>query len=94
MSATEMSAQQVPIRLVFLLHRLEDPHLYDDLIRFAKGTKRVNRLRMLAHDGSAVEAGRGTTPSPPAAGQDGAGGLPVDTNDLFPHAKGQRGAKG
>ena len=40
-----------PIRLVFVLEREENPRLYDDLIRFKKGTKRINRLRTLAQEG-------------------------------------------
>lgn len=40
-----------PIRLLFELTRDDNPRLYDDLIRFNKGTKRVNRLRFLAHEG-------------------------------------------
>jgi hypothetical protein len=32
-------------------HRADDPQLYDDLIRFKKGTKRINRLRLLAREG-------------------------------------------
>lgn len=39
------------IRLVFELERDDNPRLYDDLIRFKKGTKRVNRLRTLAQEG-------------------------------------------
>ncbi len=39
------------IRLMFELDREDDPKLYDDLIRFKKGTKRINRLRLLAHEG-------------------------------------------
>lgn len=39
------------IRLLFELDRADDPQLYDDLIRFKKGTKRINRLRLLAHEG-------------------------------------------
>jgi hypothetical protein len=34
-----------PIRLFLELDRNDDPHLYDDLLRFRKGTKRVSRLR-------------------------------------------------
>ncbi|MEO3714129.1 hypothetical protein [Roseateles flavus] len=41
------------IRLLLELDRADDPLLYDDLIRFKKGTKRVTRLRLLAHDGAA-----------------------------------------
>ena len=40
-----------PIRLLFELERADNPRLYDDLIRFKKGTKRVNRLRTLAQEG-------------------------------------------
>ena len=40
-----------PIRLLFELERDDNPRLYDDLIRFKKGTKRVNRLRTLAQEG-------------------------------------------
>ncbi|NTV70073.1 MAG: hypothetical protein HGA71_08015 [Azonexaceae bacterium] len=39
------------IRLLFELDRADDPQLYDDLIRFKKGTKRINRLRLLAREG-------------------------------------------
>jgi hypothetical protein len=39
------------IRLVFELGRADHPRLYDDPIRFPKGTKRINRLRVLAYDG-------------------------------------------
>ncbi len=38
------------IRMLFELDRDDDPRLYDDLIRFKKGTKRINRLRLLAHE--------------------------------------------
>lgn len=40
-----------PIRLLFQLERCDNPHLYDELIRFKKGSKRVNRLRTLAREG-------------------------------------------
>ena len=43
------------IRLVFELERDDNPRLYDDLIRFKKGTKRVNRLRTLAQEGLLAE---------------------------------------
>lgn len=39
------------VRLLFEMPRDDNPRLYDDLIRFNKGTKRVNRLRLLAHEG-------------------------------------------
>lgn len=44
-----------PIRLVFQLERVDNPRLYDDLIRFKKGAKRVNRLRTLAQQGVLAE---------------------------------------
>ncbi len=44
-----------PIRLVFQLDRAGNPRLYDDLIRFKKGAKRVNRLRTLAQEGLLAE---------------------------------------
>ena len=46
-----------PIRLVFELARADHPRLYDDLSRFHKGTKRVNRLRVLAYDGLLAQSG-------------------------------------
>ncbi|WP_431258541.1 hypothetical protein ACQ86G_29290 [Roseateles chitinivorans] len=39
------------VRLLFELSRDDNTRLYDDLVRFNKGTKRVNRLRFLAHEG-------------------------------------------
>lgn len=39
------------IRLVFELERADNPRLYDDLIQFKKGSRRVNRLRTLAQEG-------------------------------------------
>jgi len=46
-----------PIRLVFELARADHPRLYDDLAQFHKGTKRVNRLRVLAYDGLLAQKG-------------------------------------
>jgi hypothetical protein len=49
---TQMApADNEPVRLLFEMTRDDNPRLYDDLIRFNKGTKRVNRLRFLAHEG-------------------------------------------
>ena len=45
------TADDTPVRLLFEMTRDDNPRLYDDLIRFNKGTKRVNRLRFLAHEG-------------------------------------------
>ncbi len=44
-------AAQAPMRLLFEIARDDNPRLYDDLVRFNKGTRRVNRLRFLAHEG-------------------------------------------
>lgn len=75
------------IRLVFELARADHPRLYDDLIQFHKGTKRVNRLRLLAYDGLLVQSGlfvggnHVPSRSVPANGaQEGSGAV---TNDLF-----------
>lgn len=62
-----------PVRLLFEMTREDNPRLYDDLIRFNKGTKRVNRLRFLAHEGllaqnwMLVPAAGGISQSPGAA---------------------------
>lgn len=76
-----------PIRLVFTLERAEHPKLYDELIGFHKGIKRVNRLRVLAYDGLLMQqgvyfemvngGGRQVRPEPPIDK-----GVNV-TNDLF-----------
>lgn len=50
MTSAARDAQE-PVRLLFEMTRDDNPRLYDDLIRFNKGTKRVNRLRFLAHEG-------------------------------------------
>lgn len=39
------------VRLLFELSRDDNPRLFEDLMRFNKGPKRVNRLRFLAHEG-------------------------------------------
>ncbi|MCE4369740.1 hypothetical protein [Xanthomonas hortorum] len=52
-----MNGSTPPIRMVFEMTREEHPRLYDDLVRFPKGTKRINRLRTLAHDGLLFQSG-------------------------------------
>ncbi|EKD96636.1 MAG: hypothetical protein ACD_23C01368G0004 [uncultured bacterium] len=76
-----------PIRLVFELARADHPRLYDDLAQFHKGTKRVNRLRVLAYDGLLAQKGvfAGVDHAPrhrimPNGAQEGSGEV---TNDLF-----------
>lgn len=46
-----------PVRLVFELARADNPRLYDELVRFPQGAKRVNRLRVLAYDGLLAQYG-------------------------------------
>jgi len=86
MTTSPLPKEPVPIRLVFKLERAEHPRLYDELIRFHKGVKRVNRLRVLAYDGLlaqhgliANEPGSAGRSSPDNAQQ----GSPDVTNDLF-----------
>lgn len=50
MNAIETKSDR-SIRLLFELSRDDNPRLFDDLMRFNKGPKRVNRLRFLAHEG-------------------------------------------
>lgn len=54
MSSDQRDATE-PVRLLFEMTREDNPRLYDDLVRFNKGTKRVNRLRFLAHEGLLVQ---------------------------------------
>jgi hypothetical protein len=46
-----------PIRLVFELGRADNPRLFDELVQFPQGVKRVNRLRVLAYDGLLAQYG-------------------------------------
>lgn len=48
---SEEPEQLSRVRLQFEMNRDDNPVLYDDLQRFSKGPKRVNRLRLLAHEG-------------------------------------------
>ncbi len=43
--------EQGTLSMLFEMSRDDNPRLYDDLVRFNKGPKRVNRLRFLAHEG-------------------------------------------
>lgn len=45
------------IRMRFELERDDNPPLFDELMKFAKGTKRLNRLRTLAHEGLVAQRG-------------------------------------
>jgi hypothetical protein len=79
--------EPLPIRLVFKLERPEHPRLYDELIRFRKGVKRVSRLRVLAYDGLLAQNAV-LVSDRLVAGDDGRGagageGACAVTNDLF-----------
>ena len=85
--STDTVKDAAPIRLVFVLARADHPRLYDDLIQFQKGVKRINRLRLLAYDGLLAQKGvfAGMRPGlpyqPSASGaQEGNGDI---TNDIF-----------
>lgn len=83
----DLSKDAAPIRLVFELARADHPRLYDDLIRFHKGVKRVNRLRVLAYDGLLTQIGNlvaieSAPPARKATGKADEGGGGV-TNDVF-----------
>lgn len=75
-----------PVRLVFELARADNPRLYDELVRFPQGAKRVNRLRVLAYDGLLAQYGffalETARPLPTPAGREAAGSAAV-TNDVF-----------
>lgn len=85
--STDTVKDAAPIRLVFVLARADHPRLYDDLIQFQKGVKRINRLRLLAYDGLLAQAGvfvgvgRGSPRQ--TSGIDAQEGSGAVTNDLF-----------
>lgn len=56
MNARDETAQK-PVRLVFELSRADNPRLFDELVQFPQGVKRVNRLRVLAYDGLLAQHG-------------------------------------
>ena len=45
------------MRMRFELERNDNPPLFDELMKFPKGTKRLNRLRTLAHEGLHTQRG-------------------------------------
>lgn len=52
----ENSSERV-MRMRFELERDDNPPLFDELMKFPKGTKRLNRLRTLAHEGLHAQRG-------------------------------------
>ena len=49
------------MRMRFELERGDNPPLFDELMKFPKGTKRLNRLRTLAHEGLHTQRGWGVS---------------------------------
>ena len=45
------------MRMRFELERDDNPPLFHELMKFPKGTKRLNRLRTLAHEGLHTQRG-------------------------------------
>lgn len=72
-----------PVRLVFELSRADNPRLFDELVQFPQGVKRVNRLRVLAYDGLLAQYGVfALSPAPVPASAPSAPVAEV-TNGLF-----------
>jgi hypothetical protein len=79
------------VSMLFELSRDDNPRLYDDLMRFNKGTKRINRLRFLAHEGLLAQNWMLIPAATPAAAAQSAGdgsqelnlGEPALTNQSF-----------
>lgn len=95
MTISPLPKEPLPIRLVFKLERAEHPRLYDELIRFRKGAKRVNRLRLLAYDGLLVQQGLLKLLGQTLSGTPGSIGFDGDadgvTNGLFEPAVDDQG---
>ena len=81
--SVETSKDSVPIRLVFELARADHPRLYDDLIRFHKGVKRVNRLRVLAYDGLLAQIGHFVAIGPVPQVRKGIGNADQEGGDVI-----------
>lgn len=45
------TGREFVMRMRFELERDDNPPLFDELMKFTKGTKRLNRLRTLANEG-------------------------------------------
>ncbi|NVE00706.1 hypothetical protein [Massilia sp. BJB1822] len=64
-----------PLRINFELERADNPPLYDELAKFPKGGRRVNRLRTLAHAGLLTQTPPAIVTKPPAR-------IPQETSSL------------
>lgn len=51
------TGREYVMRMRFELERDDNPPLFDELMKFTKGTKRLNRLRTLAHEGLLAQRG-------------------------------------
>lgn len=84
---TPYNQAPTPVRLVFELARADNPRLYDELMLFQKGAKRVNRLRVLAYDGLLAQYGAlglgATFPAVKPAPRAAAAGVSELTNAVF-----------
>lgn len=90
---TSTGKGQGTLSMLFEMSRDDNPRLYDDLVRFNKGPKRVNRLRFLAHEGllaqgwmlvPAAAAATSAAAAPPAPAAPAVDlGDPALTNALF-----------
>lgn len=53
----DANSSEPVMRMRFELERNDNPPLFDELMKFPKGTKRLNRLRTLAHEGLHTQRG-------------------------------------
>jgi hypothetical protein len=58
----DANSSEPVMRMRFELERDDNPPLFDELMKFPKGTKRLNRLRTLAHEGLHAQRGWGVPP--------------------------------
>lgn len=75
------------LRVLLEFYREDQPQLFDELVRFPKGTRRVNRLRFLAQDGLVAHelrsGSRGTPTAPPSTPADAERGQASLTDVVF-----------
>jgi hypothetical protein len=69
------------IRISLVLAREDNPRLYDELVQFPKGQRRVNRLRMLAYDGLLAQSAAANHSMPPRRGEGSHATEPEATTD-------------
>jgi hypothetical protein len=63
------------MRMSFELERDDNPPLFDELMKFPKGTKRLNRLRTLAHEGLHTQRGWSAPTGSAEAGHEEVSGI-------------------